>query len=247
MGAAEPPQIKPDLVIAMYGFDDIILQPGNYTYDPQKVDTIVLQGDRRSGLKKFLVNVSQICRRISLSRQRFSMAEHLRTLREKNFIAKQIRQEQAIRPQLPVKYEIKREPGNDPLAEYLDGLRFIFEACRESGSALCVAGEPTLNTGLMGAIEERMVHKFWHFNPSQRAKGLVHVDPGGIEFELNRYQREAEKFCQQNGTPFVNLHKTLPPSRDNFVDDVILTDVGAAAASRLLLPVVKPIVESKQK
>jgi hypothetical protein len=240
------PSIKPQVVIAMYGFDDIMLQPGDYVYDPKKIDKIPIEGRRRGPLKEFLLGVSQICRRISNSRQRFAMAERMRSQREINYYARHIRQQQSIHPQLPVKYEIKREPGHDPVIEYLDGLKWLAEACQKSGAALCVAGEPTLNTGLMGGVEERLVHRKWHFDPAQQHKGIVRVDPGGIELELNRYQREAEKFCRQNGVPFINLHRNVAPSRDNFVDDVILTDAGAAAAARILVPVIKPLVETKQ-
>jgi hypothetical protein len=242
------PELKPDLVIAMYGFDDIMLQPGDYVYDPKRIETIPLPGRSRGVVKDFLLGSSQICRRISNARQRYAMAERMRTQREPNFYAKHIQQQRSIHPYVQdVVYEIKREPGRDPIVEYLDGLKWLSEACGQSGAKLCFVGEPSLNTGLMGEVEERMVHRKWRRDSTQTMKSIARVDPGGIELELNRYQREAEKFCQQNGIPFINLHKTLTPSRENFVDDVILTDAGAVAAARLLFPVVKPIVEAQQK
>ncbi|MGI8602344.1 MAG: hypothetical protein ACR2OZ_05030 [Verrucomicrobiales bacterium] len=239
------PQLRPDLVIAMYGFDDILLHPANYQYDPNKITKLKLDGQRRGKLKTFLVKVSQICRRISYARQRYALADKLRVLREKNYFSKFLRTERAIYPQLPVKYEVKREEGGDPVAEYLDGLRLLSAAAKKAGASLCIIGEPTLNTGLMGAVEERMVHRWWVFDPKQGNKGVVRVDPGGIEMELNRYQRAAARFCQDQGIPFVNLHGKLAPKLENFVDDVILTNLGAAAAADLILPAVQPLVKSK--
>ena len=90
---------------------------------------------------------------------------------------------------------------------------------------------PPSTPALWAASRSGWSYRKWHFDPAQQHKGIVRVDPGGIELELNRYQREAEKFCQQNGVPFINLHRNVAPSRDNFVNDVILTDAGAAAAA----------------
>jgi hypothetical protein len=239
------PDIHPDIVISMHGMDDIFLHSADYTYDPGKLNKIKIEGPGRGGLRTFVINASQICRRISNARQKYAVAEKMRVLRETNYFTKVLRTEQALRQNLPVKYEIKREQGHDPLAEYLDGIKALADASKKAGSAFIVVGEPSLNTGLIGSVEERLLRRRWLAEPARGNKGVVRIDSGGVEMELNRYQREAQKLCQQEGIPFLPLHGKVETTRDNFVDDVILTDVGAAAVARLILPVVKPLVAEK--
>lgn len=239
------PALKPDIVIAAYGTDDIYLHNGDYTYNAQKLATLDTQNATGGGLKNFVLNVSQIARRISNGRQKRSFSAKLGPLGERNAFAKLLARQRGMHAQLPLKYEVERPEGRDPAAEYLDALQSIAATAKASGAAFCVLGEPTLHRGLMGPAEERLVHRWFFAEPGKGDAGVARLDSGWVELELGRYLSQAEKWCESGQIPFLDPLRKMPPSAEVFVDDVMLTDTGATLYARLALPLVKPLAQAK--
>ena len=68
-----------------------------------------------------------------------------------------------------------------------------------------------------------------------------------MERELARYATAAEALAAQANLSWLNLNGRVPRDLEHFVNDVILTDQGAAVAARELLPVVEPLARSGLK
>jgi hypothetical protein len=236
-----------DILIAVYGLDDILLHPDNYTYQAAKLDSVKLGGRDRGPVRQFLINTSQICRRISNGRQRRALAQNLGRWRERNFYAKGLARERAVYAQLPIRYEIGRTKGRDPVVEYVDGLKSLAASAKANNALFLAVGEPTLHSGVMGPEEELLVHRWFTADPSALPKGVFRLDSGRIDIELGRYFSEAEKACQALGVPFYNPQRKVTRTSIHFVDDVHVTDEGAAGFAHLLLPLVKPLVETRLK
>jgi hypothetical protein len=236
-----------DILIAVYGVDDILLKPETYTYQRDQVESVKLGGYERGRVKQFLVDVSQICRRISHSRQRRSLAQKLGRWRERNFYAKALARDRAIYSQLPIKYEFARLIGQDPAREYVDGLGSLAATAQANNAVFLAVGEPTLHSGVMGPAEELLVHRWFVADPKAGEKGVFRMDSGRIELELGRYFSAAQEACKSLGVPFVNTQRQFPPNAIIFVDDVQFTDDGAVGFARLLEPKVKALVEGRLK
>ena len=237
--------VNPDLVIVALGFEDVLSQDGAYVYSPSKLASLEIDSSRRSPLKEWLIDSSQVCRRLVHRGQRRALMAKLGPLGEHNAYAQRLAQLRAIHAQLPLAYEVERPEGRDPLQEYLDGLRTIAGLCQAQGCSLAVVGEPTLHRGLMDGGADRMVYRWFFKEPSKGNAGAVRLDSGWIELELGRYYKAAEEFCTSKGVPFTDPTRKLPANPLVFVDDVMLTDSGALTLAKTVLPVVKPLVEKK--
>lgn len=237
--------INPDLVIVALGFEDVLSHDGAYVYAPGKLATIELDTTRRGRLKEWLIDSSQLCRRLVHRGQRRALLAKLGPLGERNAYAQRLAQLRATYAQLPLAYEVDRPDGGDPKAEYIDGLRTIANLCQSHGASLAVVGEPTLHRGLMDGGADRMVYRWFFKDPSKGNAGAVRLDSGWIELELGRYYKAAEEFCATKGVPFIDPTRKLPANPLVFVDDVTLTDSGALTLAQTVLPVVKPLVEKK--
>ncbi len=242
------PDIKPDVVIAIYGFDDIVLHPPSYTYDANRIASTPDGSQQRTGLKKTLYNTSQLVRRFSDSRKKAGIARAVAPWRTKNAYLDSLKKQRGAYAALPLKYEVERPEGKDPLQEYLDGIKSLAASAKGVGAAFVVVGEPTLHNGLMGQLEERLVHRWYIIDAAAAATGgVVRLDSGWLELELGRYFTAAEKLCGELGVTFFNPQRKVPASAQVFVDDTMFTDPGAAGFATLLLPVVKPAVAEKVK
>jgi hypothetical protein len=238
-------QVDCDVLVAMYGLDDILLHPETYAYNPGKFETIKLGGRERGALKQFLLDYSQVCRRISNGRARRGLAANLGRLREPNYYAKALARERTIYPQLPIKYELARTEGHDPLAEFVEGIDSLASTARACGASFVMIAEPTLHSGLMGPAEEQLIHRWYIAEPDAGPRGVYRIDSGRIEIELDRYFAAAAKRCQELGVSFITTRRKLPADSVHFVDDVLLSDQGAASLAGLLLPSFKPLVQAR--
>lgn len=242
------PELKPDVVLVMGGFSDVLNQPANYRYDPQKISTPPPADGSTGGLKNFLLNISQLARRYSHSRQRSAHLKRLGPLGELNAYAKMLAQTQAIYAQLPLRYETEREEGQDPALEFIDALNVIATSSRGIGAGLVFIGEPTLQRGVLDNEEARLLHRWYSLDGGPPTpESVVRLDPGRVELEMGRYYASMEKLAQSLGVPCFNPERRIPASAGVFFDDTMFTDAGAAAFAQLLLPVVKPVVESPAK
>ncbi len=234
-----------DYLVVSYGFDDIVMRPGTYNYDANRLQTMPSTSQRRTGLKATVVKMSQMARRVSGSRQKAGLAQRMKAFSEPNYFLKVLRHEQAIYSQLPIKYEVPREEGHDPMVEYMDAIKALSFTCKARGVNLVVFGEPTLHAGLLGGLEERLLHHWFVMDPAKGNAGVARLDSGWIEHELNRYGKTASEYCQKDGIPYANLQGKLLPTADHFVDDVLLTDRGALECARIAYQTLKPLVEKR--
>lgn len=238
-------EVKPDIMIAMFGFEDVMSHDGSYVYNAGKLATLDDDSSRRGALKNFLVNTSQICRRIVIRRQRRAVMAKLGPLGERNAYAQRLARQRHILAQLPLAYEIDRPDGRDPMPEYLDGIRALASLCGQHGASLAVVGEPSLHRALMDGGAERLVHRWFVREPAKQDAGVVRIDPGWIELQLSRYYTAAEKLCASLDVPFTDPTRKLPAHPAFFVDDTLLTDAGALTLAGLVQPLVKPLVEAR--
>ncbi len=238
-----------DLVIICYGFDDITIHPGDYKYNPAKAATLNVDPAKKSGLKGTVLKASQIARRLSQSRQRGGLRPQLAQLRTENYFFDNLRQEIAQYNRLPMKYEIPRPEGQDPMVEYAEGVKAFTQWAKGKGAQLLVLGEPALQSGLIGTEEESRLHR-WFFTrsdvpPAELGKYAFRLDPGWVDRELRRYSEAAKTMTTTAGVPYLNLHGMLSSKVNFFLDDTSLTDAGAAEFARLVLPSVKPLAQKK--
>ena len=82
-------------------------------------------------------------------------------------------------------------------------------------------------------------------DPAKGNAGVVRLDSGWVESELNRYSKSAAAFCQKEAIPYANLQGKLLPTADHFVDDVLLTDRGALECARIAYQTIKPLIEKR--
>jgi len=238
-------QTKPDVVIALFGFEDVVGHDGTYTYAPGRLATVALETNPRSPFKQFLVQSSQICRRIVNRGQTRGLTATLGPLGARNAYARRLAEQRQIYASLPLAYEVDRPEGRDPVAEYLDGLRALASTCQQHGAALAVIGEPTVHRGLMDGGAERLVHRWFILDPAKGNAGVVRLDSGWLELQLSRYYAAAEKLCGPLQVPFLDPTRKMPAHPAVFMDDLMLTDAGARTLAQLVLPAVTPLVEAR--
>jgi len=237
--------LKPDVIIAAFGFEDVLSRPGDYTYSPDTLASLSLESKQRHPAAEFLIETSQLCRRYVNRGQKRALMAQLGPLSERNAYAQRLAQLRQIHAQLPLAYEVPRPEGRDPLPEYLDGIRALHSLSQNHGASLVVVGEPTLRRGLMDGGAEQLVHRWFMLDPAKDDAGAVRLDSGWIELELSRYFTAAETLCQTLGVPFTDPTRKLPANPLVFVDDLMLTDSGATALARAVLPLVRPLVETR--
>lgn len=240
------PEIKPDVVLVMGGFGDVVSQPADYHYDAEKINKLPSVDGSSGGLKNFLLDISQLARRYSHTRQRRMHLQRLGPLGELNAYAKLLAQTRAAYAQLPVRYESDRKEGQDPAFEFIDALNVIASSAKAVGAGIIFIGEPTLQRGLLDPLETQLLHR-WFFlkGGPPTPETVVRLDPGWVELEMRRYYASMEKLANTLKAPFLNPERHVPASAMVFVDDTMFTDAGAASFAQLVLPVVKPVVEAR--
>lgn len=236
---------KPDVVLVMGGLDDVLGQPADYTYAADKISRLPSVDGPRDGIKSFLLDLSQLARRYSQSRQKSLHLRRVGRLGELNGYAKMLAQARSDYARLPLQHETERTEGQDPALEFIDALNIIASSAKAAGSGLLIIGEPTLQRGVLGETEERMLRRWFPLDAQPPTPAtVVRLDPGRVELEVDRYHASAEKLAQSLGVPFYHPGRKIPAHVGVFVEDTMLTDAGAAALAQQLLPLLKPLIEA---
>ncbi|MES2708724.1 MAG: hypothetical protein V4726_19165 [Verrucomicrobiota bacterium] len=237
---------RPDVVIGNFGFDDVVSQPLNYTYDPGKAQHLS-PPPRPAGWKEAVITVSQTARlgrlwarnsEASMLQNTLGRPDHYKDVFE---TMKQKLGAGGFEP-LPA-----RPVKDDPLKEYLDGWKILETLAKRHGATLIMTGEPALDDATINRTQmENLIAIVLKDGraPLSEAK-FLRPDPTWVERELQRYGDAAEKLAAESGIPWLDLNGRVPRSLDHFFSDVMLTDEGAAAAARLLLPTVEPVVKAR--
>ena len=242
--------VEPDLLIVAFGVSEILDIEAGYRYDPQRVASI--DGIPTTYRSK-IVERSQIARRIRMQRTYGSEAFKTRKaeLERPNHFRKNIAYQRTVFRQLKNDESPPNHQGeNDPLQEYLDGLKAFQALAKSVGATLVVIGEPSLHDNFMSEVElGRLKRPRWDRFPSGESSGIgKQPDPAWVERELNRYYQAASAWAQENAIVFISLNDDilLPKHIDHFVDDTTLTDLGAEQVSSVVTPLLAPLLQKSR-
>ncbi len=261
MAAAAGPMVerlKPDVIILNSGFDDVIIHPADYEYDKDKLSKMPAASPP-SALKSFLMNVSQTARfrrwwsrdseNKRLQNEWGRKDAYKRILEEKRKAVHGDRENPGVAKGLPPHPGILRmAASNDPLPEYLDGLKAFADIAVKNGASLILTGEAALQDSVMLVPEDCLLGYIALKKPGADGNfPAARPNTAWVMREMNRFADKAGDFAAENKLPWFDLNGKIAKSAENFFSDVILTDVGAAEAAALLAPVVEPVVRAKVK
>ena len=236
--------LQPDIIIVNAGFDDALVHPLDYQYNPAAVAARL--SPPPPSLRDHLVRYSQSVRfkRWWSTRREMGLAQN--SIGRTDALRTSITSAQAAVARLPVVDGVPRNPPNDPLSEYLDALKALDALASRTGASLILSGEPSL-LGEFTSIsdEERLIGYVSASIQGTRANRPARPLPSWILSEMNRFAAAAQSHADANRIPWINLNGLIPRDTDHFVTDVMLTDAGAAKMAEFLLPIVEPVVRSK--
>ena len=252
-------RLKPDVIILNTGFDDVIVHPADYEYDKDKLSKVPARM-KPSAVKDFLTRVSQIVRfkrwwskdseNKKLQNELGRKDVYKKFLEEKRTMVNGDRDKLKEVPGLPRHEGILRMAGsNDPLPEYLDGLKAFADIAAKNGASLILTGEASLQDSVMNLTQEESLLAYIALSKPE-ANGNIPAarpNPAWVMREMERFAEKAKEFAAGNKLPWFDLNGKVAKTTDNFFSDVMLTDAGAAEAGALLAPVVEPVVRAKVK
>ncbi len=252
-------RLKPDVIILNTGFDDVIVHPADYEYDKDKLSKLPAPA-KSSASKEFLLRISQAARfKRNLTRkwENNKLQNELgrkdvykKFFEEKRKMVNGDRDNLMQAPGLPRHEGILRMAGtNDPLLEYLDGLKAFADVAAKNGASLILTGEAALQDSVMNLTQGESLLAYIALKKPD-ANGDVPAarpNPAWVMHEMERFASKAEEFAAGSKLPWFDLNKKVARTTDNFFSDVMLTDAGAAEAGALLAPVVEPVVRAKMK
>lgn len=236
------PDWKPDLIIANFGAGEVLSQPLDYSYSPTRFDSLPVPKRMRSSWKEFVLGFSQISRWWTGRDLKTTTVRTQAVLGEKDYFTENfnlMRKEYQKYPAIPNPFRLS---DADPRNEYRDALKHLLATSQSIGARLILTGEPCLCRELMTVENAALLCTFMPKSPSQ-PNLMVKVQPGWVEREIRRYQEVAQEIAAENDLVFVDLNETILPDADHFVNELVLTDVGAADMAAQLLPKVWPVVQ----
>jgi len=238
---------KPDVVIGNFGFDDVVGQPVEYQYLPEKGRNMAGPA-RPAGWKQAILRISQTARFFRWSARRTEAGQIQnnigRTDYWKDTFAKMKKQvNEMTAQQLP-----PRDPAKDPMQEYLDGWKILQDLCSRHGASLIMTGEASLHgANASYSLEESLLALVPLKNDTSQQARVVRPEPAWVEHEMSRYATAASDLAASSKLPWVNLNGMVPRETKYFFSDVILTDAGAARLAQALLPTVEPVLQARKK
>ena len=240
-------RLKPDIIILNAGFDDVIVPSADYTYDKDKLANLPKPW-RQSEFWQFVLKVSQTAR-FKRSWSKDSEAKQMQNqMGRKDVYKKFFEERKEMIGKLPRHEGIPRAAGlNDPLPEYLDGLTAMRDLAAAHGATLILTGEAALQDSVMSHTGESNLLAYTALQ-KPAADGNAQAarpDPAWVRREMDRFASKAESFAADNNLTWRDLNGQVERSAENFYTDVLLTDAGATAAAKVLLPVVEQAVRGK--
>ena len=236
---------QPDVVIANFGFDDVVGQPVEYTYQPEKARSL-MEPAKPTGWKQLLLRVSQTARLFRWFSRQQEQAGIQNTVGRTNYWKEHL---DGIRKQvngLTTQSPPPRDSAEDPKLEFLDGWKVLQELCQRNGASLIMTGEASLHDSTNNLTQQESLMALLPLKPGGKLES-VRPDPAWVERELERYAVAAGEFAASANIPWLDLNGRVPRDTTNFFSDVIFTDTGAAAAAKELLPLVEPVIRGLKK
>ncbi len=234
-----------DLIICCFGFGDAMGFYGDYIYDPGKLDG--LRMNKPSGFKYSLAKASHILRMIRNSRTRKFLRNRQEPFTEPNYLKKQILLRKNYCNQLPLREGIIRvmRTGDDPIREYVDGIRGFISLAENKGAQLLVMEESTVYGSEFSNLKDDLAAPMFFPRLPKQGEGYQ-VSLLAVAQELRRFFDEGRRECGQAGVPWLNAQAGAPPFEDYFASETYLTDKGSSAmALRILAPVLQILKPTK--
>lgn len=234
---------KPDIILVNLGAADVLGQPIEYSYSANRFDSMPSAKQERSFLKETALKFSQLAKRVRLSRAKTEDAYMANEMGRTDYFSdfyKKLRTDFAKITPIPNTF---RMSDADPRNEYHDALQHFLAMAKSVNATLILTGEPNLcHQGMSEAAEAARCT----FVPKSRDENLQYRTTSmWVQLELNRFQETAEKFAKDNDLVWVDLNGEVPQDVEHFVNETILTDLGAQKMAALLLPKVLPVVQKR--
>ena len=234
-----------DVILCSFGYGDAMGFYGDYEYDPDKLAG--MRQSRPSGFKYSLAEVSHVLRMVRNGRtKKFLRTSHQR-FSEHNFLKKQLEFRRQYFSSLPLREGIIRtmRKGDDPLKEYLDGIKgFIFLAAKH-GAQLIVMEDPTIYSAKPDGSGDDLKAPIFFSSKPEPGDGSQ-VSSLAVTQELQRFFDAGRGLCENSGVQWLSLSSGQFPVSESYASETYLTDKGARAlALGILAPVLKAIKTEK--
>ena len=238
---------KPDVVIGNFGYDDVVGQPIEYQYQPEKARA--LPGPARTaGWKQACLRISQIARLGRWWVRQNETGQLQNKIGRTDYWTEVFAMMKKDVNKTSVQSMPPRGAAQDPLKEYLDGWKVLQELCTRHGASLIMTGEASLHDSTNNFSQQENLLALVPLNSATGPEArYFRPEPAWVEREMTRYAEAAETMAGTNKFPWINLNGRVPRDLDHFFSDVLLTDAGSAALAKVLLPVVEPVLASKGK
>ncbi len=225
------PPYEPDIVITLWGVNDLAWHGGSdYRYpDPSRTATT-------AGWKRTLRRYSQLYRRF---RQFERVIKVRRSLQEGSSVEWSSESLPALRAsyvQYPADEAPVRDP--DPIVEFSDGIKRLIGCLKRQGSDVIVLAQPVLWKAALSEAERKAL---WFF--VNTPQGRVRPSPRWLAREMDRYNEVQRQHAARLGASYVPLDRLIPKTLDDFYDDCHVTDQGSAAVAEAVWPTVQQVVE----
>ena len=243
-------ELDPDVLVLCFGLSEVLDVAPDYRYDSTTMEELPpLLRPRK--LKSKVVAFSQIARRLRQwrSARDSTMNERRAVVEQQNYFLNTMGYQRRVYEKLPFDAKPpRRQGGQDPMLEYLDGLRSFHALAKQLGAELVVMGEPSLHDKMPGFLaRERLKRPRWLRRPAEedRLGSGLRPDPAWVQSELNRYYAAARAWAEKRVIPFVNLNRDVVLAKDveNFVDDTMLTQLGSQRVTAELSPLFFSLVK----
>lgn len=146
-------RLKPDVIVLNTGFDDVIVHSAAYTYKADKLAK--MPQPKPASATEFLVKYSQSAR-FKRWWSKDSEAKQMQNLHgRKDKYKKYFDEKREMILSLPQSEGIPRTAGtNDPLPEYLDGIKAFKAMADKAGATLVLTGEASLHDSVINLTQE---------------------------------------------------------------------------------------------
>lgn len=229
---AELPAYEPDLVVTLLGINDLTWNGGpDYRYDGRLEPAPPARG---TSLGQRCRRVSELCRRVSLARDRLANWRDLRAGRAIEWHSRNLAELRRERRQRPRVEAPTRDP--DPLREFSDATAALIGLLRKDGVEVVVLGQPVLWKADLSAEEEAAL---WF--PVETPEGAVRPSGAWLAAEMARYNEAQRRHAEALGAAYLDLDRRVPKDLDHYFDDCHFTD----RASRLVAEQVLPLVRER--
>jgi lysophospholipase L1-like esterase len=237
------PDWQPDIIITNLGAGDASMQPLEYIYDENRLEKLPTPKRDRAAWKELLLKVSQMARWTSVRNEKRDALKQESAVGQENYYTEhfaKMRKEFAKLQTIPNPFRLS---DADPRNEYRIALDTILTQSKSIGAQLLLTGEPTLCQEIMSEEADALRCTFMP-KSAQEQNLIVKVAPGWVDRETRRFQEVAQELSEKQKVPFVDLNGEVPKDAQHFMNETMLTDLGAKEMAKKILPKALPLVQS---